>query len=260
MTHPWDSTTVRGISQTKEKTKSIQWNCENQTQPLALHLHLHSAHSTSLFSLCVCLNVRVLVCVLPGVSPASHSHPHSQLVRDRAAAARSSRGLLLPSSCGREESTPYCLYSQVMHPSLTVSGGKRRRLGGITHKKKHFIQWSNHHGSPQSLLHVSAHTKEASTYGYIITAIYTMSVLSQERKKTSTDLRRVINQLGILINSIQYLSSSRHYSKKSITFFLTFYTNNISLCTVYRKTESTSNVRELQILSIQFHLFFDKMQ
>lgn len=75
------------------------------------------------------LSVCVCQCVLPGVSPASHSHPHSRPVHDHAAAAHSSRGLLLPLSCDREASTPCCLYSQVMHPSPTASSGKRWRLG-----------------------------------------------------------------------------------------------------------------------------------
>lgn len=105
-----------------------QSNSENQTRPLILHPHLYSAHSPSLYFLCVV--VYVCRCVLPGVSPANHSHPHSRPVHDHAAAAHSSRDLLQPLSCGTEESAPYCLYSQVMHPSPTESSGKRIRLGG----------------------------------------------------------------------------------------------------------------------------------
>lgn len=68
--------------------------------------------------------VCVCHCVLPGVSPASHSHPHSRPVRDHVAAVHSSRGLLLPLSCGKEESALYYPYNQAMHPSLAASGGK----------------------------------------------------------------------------------------------------------------------------------------
>lgn len=107
-----------------------QSNSENQTRPLILHPHLYSAHSPSLYFLCVV--VYVCRCVLPGVSPANHSHPHSRPVHDHAAAAHSSRDLLQPLSCGTEESAPYCLYSQVMHPSPTESSGKRIRLEGGT--------------------------------------------------------------------------------------------------------------------------------
>lgn len=107
-----------------------QSNSENQTRPLILHPHLYSAHSPSLYFLCVV--VYVCRCVLPGVSPANHSHPHSRPVHDHAAAAHSNRDLLQPLSCGTEESAPYCLYSQVMHPSPTESSGKRIRLEGGT--------------------------------------------------------------------------------------------------------------------------------
>lgn len=66
---------------------------------------------------------------LPGVSPASRSHPRSRPGRDRAAAARSSRGLLQPWSCDRGESNLGCPCSPVTHPGPTASD----RVGRNTH-------------------------------------------------------------------------------------------------------------------------------
>ena len=109
---------------------------------------LHTTRHYLYVCVCVWVCVCVCVCVLPGVFPASHSHPHSRPVRDHAAAAHSSRGLLQPSSCGRGESTPYCLYSQVMHPSPTASSGRRRLWGG------HNVWITSY--SPKSLLHLSS--------------------------------------------------------------------------------------------------------
>lgn len=63
---------------------------------------------------------------LPGVSPASRSHPRSRPGRDRAAAARSSRGPLQPWSCDRGESSLGCPCSPVTHPGPTASD----RVGG----------------------------------------------------------------------------------------------------------------------------------
>lgn len=80
--------------------------------------------------------------ILPGGSPASRSHPRSRPGRDRAAAARSSRGLLQPWSCDRGESSLGCPCSPATHPGPTASD----RVG---RKPPHFqyTTWRSHRPS-----------------------------------------------------------------------------------------------------------------
>lgn len=105
----------------------------------------------------------------PGVSLASHSHPRSRPGRDRAAAARSSRGLLQPWSCDRGASTPGCPCSQGKHPSPTASDREGRKhtipsvytmevthnFGRATDLK--CVLFQNH---LRSVLHVSVYSKD----------------------------------------------------------------------------------------------------
>lgn len=84
----------------------------------------------------------------PGVSPASRSHPRSRLGRDRAAAARSSKGLLQPWSCDRGASTPGCPCSQGKHSSPTASDREGRNThhsispdhGSHTHLQQSYLR------------------------------------------------------------------------------------------------------------------------
>lgn len=86
---------MKKLSTHKERAKTFKiiLNRTLKTKPFLFRKPAFKALNT----------LRVTLYLLPGVSPASHSHPHSRPVRGHAAAVHSSRGLLQPLHCGREE-------------------------------------------------------------------------------------------------------------------------------------------------------------